>query len=150
MATVQQAWIDAAQAGCAGTIIPPSVVVSQFILESGWGAHMAAPNNPFGEKALPSQASETVRTREVNAAGQSYYIDAAFRAYPSLADAFASHAQHLATSAHYAAARACLPDVDAFCNALTGVYSTSPTYGATLIEIINAHNLTQYDTKETA
>lgn len=146
MATVDPAWITAAVAACEGSIIPPSVVVAQFILESGWGEHMPpGSNNPFGEKALPGQPSVTVRTREVNAAGQSYFINAPFRVFPSLTDAFVSHAVHLMTSKHYAPARACLPDVDGFCNALTGVYSTDPHYGATLISIINAHGLKQYD-----
>ena len=145
MVTIDPAVISAAQAACKGLPYPASIEIAQWAVESGWGQHYAAPFNPFGEKALPGQPSVTVRTREVNALGQSYYIDAPFRSYESLEDAFASHAQHMATSVHYAPARACLPDVEGFCNALTHVYSTDPNYGATLISIIHAHNLKAYD-----
>ena len=72
-------------------------------------------------------------------------IAASFAAYMSLVDAFDAHAALLANEPQYAPARACLPDVAAFCNALTGVYATDPTYGRLLNEIIADSNLTAYD-----
>lgn len=137
--------ISAAQAAMQATGIPASVQLAQWALESGWGAHMPhGSNNPFGIKAVEGQPSVEVPTREV-INGDWVTINAGFRAFPSLSDAFAAHADLLASRPQYAPARACLPDVAAFCNALTGVYATDPTYGRLLNEIIADSNLTAYD-----
>jgi flagellum-specific peptidoglycan hydrolase FlgJ len=83
--------------------------------------------------------------------GQRIATTAKFAAYLSLADAFTAHAKMLATGQYMAHARACLPDVHAFCMALGGgtpqhpAYSTDPNYGATLWSIIQSHQLTGYD-----
>lgn len=136
--------ITAAQVAAKATGIPASVQLAQWALESGWGAHMPpGSNNPFGIKAVEGQQSVIVPTHEfVN--GERVVIEAAFRAFPSLDDAFAEHAE-LLTHPQYEPARACLPDVAAFCNALTGVYATDPNYGKLLNEIIDGSDLTQYD-----
>ena len=146
MATVLPEWISAAQAAQAATGIPASVTLAQFVLESGWGAHIpAGSNNGFGIKALPGQAAVLEPTHEYKN-GALVQTEARFAVYDTLSDAFIEHDELLADSHYYAGARLHLPnDIDGFCNALTGVYSTSPTYGATLIELINEHNLTQYD-----
>lgn len=150
MATVQPEWIEAAQAAEAETGIPASVTLAQFILESGWGAHIPAnSNNAFGVKAVAGQPYVSEPTHEY-VGGRLIPTTANFAVYPTLADAFIEHDYLLATSSYYANARACLPNVDDFCNALTGVYSTSPAYGSTLIELIDEHNLTQYDKAQTA
>lgn len=137
--------IEAAQIAAKATGIPASVQLAQWALESGWGEHMPpGSNNPFGIKSLEGQQSVMVPTREfIN--GQFVNVEAAFRAFPSLDDAFAEHANLLANAPQYEPARACLPDVHAFCNALTGVYATDPNYGKLLNQIIDGSNLTQYD-----
>lgn len=137
--------IAAAQAAQAKWNIPASISIAQYGLESGWGARIPPGSfNYFGIKAVAGQPSVTVPTREV-INGQSVMINAAFRKFASTAEAFDLHAELLATSAHYAAARAALPDPYAFANALTGVYATDPNYGHLLGQIIRGDNLTQYD-----
>lgn len=137
--------VAAARAAQAKWKIPASISIAQYGLESGWGAHMPPEsNNPFGIKAVGARPSVTVGTTEY-IHGNAVRIPQAFAVFPSLAAAFDLHAQLLATSGHYALARAALPDVYAFANALTGVYATDPNYGHLLGQIIRGSNLTQYD-----
>jgi flagellum-specific peptidoglycan hydrolase FlgJ len=147
MASCPHDVIDAARAGQAATGIPASILLAQWALESAWGRDVPPGSmNPFGEKALPGQPSITAPTREWDKTAQRYIrIEAPFRKYDSLADAFLHHAQHLATSNHYAAARTKLPDPFAFADALTGIYATAPEYGRQLGRIMRVHDLTQYD-----
>lgn len=138
--------IAAAKAAQAKWHIPASVSLAQWALESGWGTHLpSGSNNPFGIKATAGQLSVTVPTREV-IHGKSVTINAAFRKFASIADAFDLHAKLLATGVPYSKARAALPDPIAFAHALTGVYATDPAYGKLLTEIIHGSNLTRYDT----
>lgn len=137
--------IQAAQAAQTKWGIPAAISIAQYGLESGWGAHIPpGSNNPFGIKALPGQPSSMTLTREV-VAGQNEVIHAGFRVFPSIADAFDAHAELLATAGCYAHARSLLPDVEAFANALTGVYATDPHYGQELCAIINGDGLARYD-----
>ena len=145
MTVVAPAAIAAAQMAEAQWHIPASVQIAQYGLESGWGAHMPpGSNNPFGIKALPGQPASATLTREV-IGGRDVVIHAGFRVFASITEAFDAHAELLATAGCYAHARSLLPDVDAFCNALTGVYATDPNYGAELIRIIQGDDLTRYD-----
>ena len=137
--------IAAAKAAQKTWKIPASISIAQYALESGWGAHMPpGSNNPFGIKALPGQPSVTVPTREF-VHGRYITIQAPFRAFASLAEAFDLHAKLLAQGRPYAAARMTLPDPEKFANALTGVYATDPHYGTSLIAIMRGSNLSQYD-----
>jgi flagellum-specific peptidoglycan hydrolase FlgJ len=138
--------VAAARGALAKWHIPASVSIAQWALESGRGAHMPpGSNNPFGIKAVAGQASVPVRTREVDKHGREYFINAPFRKFATIAEAFDEHGRLLATSAHYAAARATLPDADAFADALTGVYATDPHYGALLKSIMHGGNFHQFD-----
>ena len=137
--------VTAAQFAMEATDIPASVQLAQWALESGWGAHTPPnSNNPFGIKAVDGEPSVTVATHEF-IDGSMKIVNAAFASYASLAAAFTAHANLLANEPQYAPARACLPDVAAFCNALTGVYATDPNYGKFLNEIIDDSDLTAYD-----
>ena len=137
--------IAAAQASQRKWKIPASVTIAQYGDESGWGTHEPpGSNNGFGIKALPGQPYVMAMTSEWN--GEKYIREPQpFRKFATVADAFDAHAQLLATSHYYIVARAKLPDANAFANALTGVYATSPTYGADLIKLMQADNLYQYD-----
>ncbi|MGA0603199.1 glycoside hydrolase family 73 protein [Caulobacter sp. KR2-114] len=137
--------IAAARAAEGKWKIPASISLAQYGLESGWGQHMPPGSwNPFGIKALPGQPSVSVPTREF-VHGRYILVNAPFRAFASIADAFEHHARLLATGAPYARARSLLPNVEAFANALTGVYATDPHYGAELVAIIHGDELAQYD-----
>jgi kumamolisin len=137
--------ITAAQASQQKWGIPASITIAQWALESGWGKHMPPDsNNPFGIKAVDGQPFVEVPTHEyIN--GQMVVVQAKFRKFGSLAEAFDAHDQLLATSPYYAAARSFENDPTKFANALTGVYATDPNYGTLLNNIISGSNLMQYD-----
>jgi flagellum-specific peptidoglycan hydrolase FlgJ len=143
--------IAAAKAADAKWRIPASVLLAQWALESGWGKREPpGSNNPFGEKAPVGEPGVRAPTTE-DVGANVVHIDATFRAFMNVDDAFDFHAEHLATSHWFIPARASLPDVQKFCDALGGGtatrpnYSTSPTYGASLLAVIRDSNLRAYD-----
>jgi hypothetical protein len=143
--------IAAAQAAQAKWGIPAAISLAQYGIESGWGAHEPPGSfNGFGIKSVPGQPSVTVPTHEF-VGGRYIVINAAFAAYPSVAGAFNAHAELLATSHYYEAARAAIAggiteaSTDAFANALTGVYATAPNYGGSLIALMRSDNLYAYN-----
>lgn len=137
--------IAAARAAQAKHNVPASISIAQWAVESGWGQHMPpGSNNPFGMKARPGDRAVTVRTREQDHHGHDYFIEAAFRVFPSVAAAFDAHAELLCQPV-YAKARACLPNPDLFAQALTGVYATDRGYGRALVAVMHGANLYQYD-----
>jgi flagellum-specific peptidoglycan hydrolase FlgJ len=139
--------IAAAQSASRKWAIPASISLAQWALESGWGKHDLGACNFFGMKCRAGKNDPfvTLRTREVDRNGKTFFIDARFRKFASVEEAFDAHAQLLATAPVYSKARARLPDVAAFADALTGVYATDPKYGALLRSIIRGSDLTQYD-----
>ena len=134
--------ILAAQAAQVTYGIPASVQLAQWALESGWGRHVPGnSNNPFGYKAFPGQASIGVPTKEYQN-GEWITINAQFRVFPTLTAAFDAHAALLAQRPQYAPARACLPNVAAFCEEMGPVYATDPGYAHSLLAIIDDSDLT--------
>ncbi len=125
--------------------IPASVTIAQAALESAWGA--SAPGmNLFGIKADSSWKGAVVieHTHEI-IKGISMPVLAQFRAYKTWLGSLEDHAQFLLTNARYKPCFATTNALD-FCKQLQACgYSTSPTYGATLIELINEHNLLSFD-----
>lgn len=118
--------------------IPAAVTFAQWKLESASGAHMpAGSNNPFGIKATAGQPFVLSSTLE-SIHGHMTRVVAKFAKFASLTDAFDAHAKLLATSSHYAGARAHEDDPLAFANALTGIYATDPNYGSKLGSIIQS------------
>jgi len=103
-----------------------------------------ASNNPFGIKAAAGQPFVEAQTREV-VDGKDVIVVAKFRKFTSIHDAIDQHGRLLATAAPYAHARTLAGNPDAFADALTGVYATDPSYGATLKKFMSAYNLYQYD-----
>lgn len=137
-------FVNAARDSMAKWKIPASVTLAQWALESAWGKRDLGAFNYFGMKALPGQPSVTIPTHEV-IKGQRILIQAAFRKFASVEEAFDAHGKLLATAGVYAHARTFLPDPFKFGDALTGTYATDPHYGASLASIIRGSNLTQYD-----
>ena len=139
--------IAAARASQAKWGIPASVSLAQWAVESGWGKHSPG-NNPFGMKprAGRNDPQQMLMTREWSKARGNYYLPQPFRVFASIADAFEAHAELLATAKVYAKARAKLPDIGAFVDALTGVYATDPKYGQTLRAVMGGSaNLYAYN-----
>ena len=137
--------VKAAQASQASFRIPASVTLAQWALESDYGRRMPpGSNNPFGIKARPGEPSVGAGTTEFEG-GHQVFQRAAFRAFASLDEAFASHARLLATAAAYARARSVRSDPDRFADALTGVYATDPQYGQKLRSIMRTNDLYRFD-----
>ncbi|MGY2732392.1 glycoside hydrolase family 73 protein [Sphingomonas sp. UYP23] len=138
--------VAAAQASEKKYGIPASVTLAQFGLESSYGRRMPpGSNNPFGIKAKAGEPFVASRTREEDRNGNSYWVNARFRKFDSLAEAFDAHARLLATARPYAAARRKLPDTDAFADALTGTYATDHLYGSKLRGIIHGQGFDRFD-----
>ncbi|MBI1170222.1 hypothetical protein GC209_02380 [bacterium] len=137
--------IEGAQASERLWLVPTSVTLAQFILESGGGAHMPpGSNNPFGIKARAGEPFVDAMTWEV-VNGAKVRGSARFRKFTSFAEAFSQHGRLLATAAPYRAVMALRNDPMAFARALTGIYATDPSYGTKLTQLMTKYALTSYD-----
>ncbi len=136
-----------------------SIMIAQAILESGWGSSTLskAPNyNLFGIKGSYNGQSVTMRTAEQDSNGNVYYVDAAFRKYPSYAESFLDNAHVLKTTSFssgvYYYSGAWKSNTSSYKEAtayLTGRYATDVSYGTKLNNLIATYNLTQYDSAST-
>jgi hypothetical protein len=139
--------IKAAQASQRLWGVPASVTLAQWALESAYGNRMpAGSNNPFGIKAKAGQPSVMALTTEV-IGGKAVKVNAAFRVFDSLDEAFISHGKLLGTAGVYANARKFLNSPDGFADALTGVYATDPNYGELLKSIMRKNSLYNFDVR---
>ena len=127
--------------------VPASVTLAQCILESAWGTSQLSrrANNYFGVKSIQGQDYAEFTTREV-VSGRSVVELARFARYPSAIESFEAHAKLIAKIERYRPAMAVLPDVEKFCYQIQGCgYSTDPDYGMRLMDLIDYHELQQYD-----
>jgi flagellum-specific peptidoglycan hydrolase FlgJ len=148
--------VAAAQAAARKWGVPASVTLAQWADESGWGQHMPpGSNNPFGMKAPLNKAGVPLTpfvdsaTTEVEH-GVVVHIEAPFRKFVSLDEAFDAHAELLATAPVYAPAMRVKIDPVAFSRALVGRYATDPDYAKKLLAIMRGSDLYQYDVPPTA
>lgn len=133
-----------------------SVMIAQAILESDWGTSKLsiAPNyNLFGIKGTYNGQYVIMKTQEWSASQGWYWIDAKFRKYPSYKESLADNVKVLKTTSfspgNYYYSGAWKSNTKSYKDAttwLTGRYATAPGYGATLNNVIQTYNLTQYDT----
>lgn len=126
---------------------PPAlkpVAVAQFLLESNWGRSEMGARNYFGIKARPGEPFVMRKTHE-HLAGRDVQVDARFRAFRSMDECFAAHAELFFRTRGgreiYAAALSHPTDPIAFARALTGVYATDPLYGEKLVQIMRDRGL---------
>lgn len=151
MTTPPEAIVAAARTAQRKWRIPASISLAQWAIESGWGRHDLGCFNYFGMKApcdkegKPSCAYVTLRTREQDVHGHDFTVEAPFRRFTSMEEAFDCHARLLAEAACYAKARKALPDPDGFADALTGVYATDRGYGKALKAVMRGSDLYRYD-----
>ncbi|HEX5326134.1 MAG TPA: glucosaminidase domain-containing protein, partial [Acetobacteraceae bacterium] len=142
---VPPAVAEAAEASRQRWSVPASVTLAQWAVESAWGASMPpGSNNPFGIKATAKQPSVESPTREV-VNGETVTVNASFRVFDSIAQAFDDHGRLLATDPVYSAAMKQKDDPAAFADALTGVYATDPNYGFTLKWVMQNYGFSRYD-----
>jgi flagellum-specific peptidoglycan hydrolase FlgJ len=145
MAVFPPSTVDAAVKSATKWRIPASVTLAQWALESNYGIAMPpGSNNPFGIKARANEAYVTVKTQEfVN--GKYVTVEARFRRFASMVEAFDEHGRLLSTGVPYFRAQGVRNNADAFADALTGVYATDPHYGSKLKAIMKANDLYKYD-----
>lgn len=130
--------------------VPASITIAQAIVESDWGRSQLARehHNYFGIKAFGQHGSAgavTFPTVEYEG-GESIQVQAAFRAYGSLADSVADHQRFLLTNARYRAALAQRHDPAAFAAALQRAgYATDPAYASKLVRLMDRYDLYRYD-----
>lgn len=141
-------WLaPAAQAQCKCYDLPPSVLIAQGALESGWGKYKIGEFNIFGRKAVPGDKSIDVETQEYYD-GEWVTITAAFKDYDNLLQACDDWCILITQEPCYAEAWAAwynTHDIDSFVNKLGPVYATDPDYARKVLQTIRANNLTQYD-----
>ena len=137
---------DAALDGWRQYGVLPSVTAAQAILESAWGQSALATqgHNLFGIKGSYNGQSITMRTAEYGAGGY-YYINDAFRKYPSNYESVVDHGRFLATNSRYrnllwkkdyAVVTQYLHDDG---------YATDPKYASSLNNVIRTYNLDAWD-----
>lgn len=141
----------AAQACQRATGIPASFTIAQAALESSWGAK-APGNNLFGIQADKAWKGATIdfATHEEYVKGVKTPVIGHFRAYPDWSASLLDHAQFFLKNPRY---KACFQEVTGhgWCLAAARAgYATDKTYADKLIGVINARNLTRFDTPAAA
>ena len=124
----------------------PSVTAAQAILESAWGQSALATqgHNLFGIKGSYNGQSITMRTAEYGNGGY-YYINDAFRKYPSNYESIVDHGRFLATNSRYNNLL-WKKDYTVVTQYLhTDGYATDPKYSSSLNNVIRTYNLDAWD-----
>ncbi len=137
---------DAALDGWRQFGVLPSVTAAQAILESAWGQSGLATkgHNLFGIKGSYNGQSIIMRTAEYGAGGY-YYINDAFRKYPSNYESVVDHGRFLATNSRYHNLL-WKKDYAVVTNYLhTDGYATDPSYASSLNNVIRTYNLDAWD-----
>ena len=91
-----------------------------------------------------------MKTWEDDGSGNTYQIDAAFRAYGSYAESLYDYAAVLSSSTYAGVWKSNTSSYQDATAALTGLYATDSNYAAKLNNIIATYNLTAYDTASAA
>lgn len=157
--TNQQAFIQQvgpmAQEVAGANDLYASVMIAQAILESGWGQSTLTTlaNNMFGIKGSYNGQFVEMQTMEDDGNGNLYPIIAKFRKYPSLKESFQDNAHVLRTTSfspgvffYHGAWKSNTNSYRDATQWLQGRYATDTSYASKLNNLIETHNLTQYDT----
>lgn len=129
------------------TGVPASFTLAQALIESGRGESALTRKalNFFGIKGEGPAGYVLMNTREENAQGQSYYIEAKFAKYNTAAECFVEHGQ-IFLKPRYAPAMAVKTDARAFARQVQACgYATAHNYADVLIGVINRYALTRFD-----
>jgi flagellum-specific peptidoglycan hydrolase FlgJ len=126
-----------------------SITIAQAAVESSWGESELTlnANNLFGIKADPSWTGPSfkIMTGEY-VDGHEIMVPASFRQYASWQESINDHAAFLLGNPRYAAVLHA-KNAASYAIALQSCgYSTNPGYAKLLMEIINFHDLTSFDT----
>lgn len=141
-------WLaPSAVAQCKPYNLPPSVVIAQGALESGWGKYVIGNYNFFGRKWNGTGAYIEVPTQEYYNGEWVTEVDK-FQDYPDLLHAIDDWCILITQEPAYSYAWSVwcnTHDVAQFVYALGPVYATDPNYAHNVMSTINANDLTQYD-----
>lgn len=137
--------------------VHPLAIVAQAALETGWGRHLprrpdgSSSFNFFGIKAGSDWAGTRVSRRTMEFSDGALRRETAqFRAYDSMAEAFADYARLLKHDPRYRAALSAGPDAARFADRLqAGGYATDPDYGDKIRAILK-NPVLQQATKDAA
>lgn len=129
-----------------------SIIMGQACLESNFGKSGLATKgkNLFGIKGTYKGKSVTMRTAEQNSKGQVYYVDAAFRKYPSWYESMEDHADLFLNGVSWNRNlyRAVIGERD-YKKAARAIqdagYATDVNYANKVINVIEQYNLNAYD-----
>lgn len=126
--------------------IPPSVIMGQAVLESGWGTSRLAKeyNNLFGIKGS-GNSTVKVNTFERTAKNKRYRHTAYFRVFENRQAAIVYHGNLLAKDRRYSTARKYRHDWRAFMIEAAPYYASSPEYNSQLFSIITNYKLDRWD-----
>lgn len=127
---------SAAAAAIKAGNIPPELTVSQWALESGWGAHQPG-NNPFGIKARPGEPFTRKMTTEF-IKGKRVHLEQDFASFPTLADAFARHNDLIRNGVPYHQAMVQYQvdgDIPALIRGVAERYATDPDYADKILRM---------------
>jgi hypothetical protein len=124
--------------------VPASVSIAMAVLESSWGQAPLARDhfNVFSIKGKGPAGSVTMREEGGNLSPGG---TTAYRKYNDASEAVHEHARLFASSDQYAGVMTHKARPEDFARALTGVYSTMPNYGTTLIRIMQQFELSRFD-----
>jgi flagellum-specific peptidoglycan hydrolase FlgJ len=136
--------VAAAQGAALKYDVFASVSIGQYALESRWGALCTGKFNFFGIKATPSQPGTLCWTHEV-VNGRTIAVQARFRDFADLQQAFEYHAALIALDHRYASAMAHKGDLNLFVRCMAPIYATDPDYATNLLNLIKEDGLTRYD-----
>ena len=124
----------------------PSVTAAQAILESAWGKSALATegHNLFGIKGSYNGQSIVMRTAEYGSGGY-YYINDAFRRYPSNYESVVDHGRFLATNSRYHNLLWQRNYAVVTNDLRADGYATAPTYASSLNNVIRTYGLDSWD-----
>jgi len=126
--------------------LPPSIILAQAVLESGWGRSQLAINhhNLFGIKAGTKQSGVTLPTLEATAKGVAIR-EARFRQFESVTASIQAHGTLLSTDARYENARQYSGNWRQFLAELSKVYASDPQYAGHITQIVTLYGLDRWD-----
>lgn len=130
--------------------IPPSIILAQSILESGWGESGLSvnANNYFGIKADSSWKGEVYNadTHEYYN-GQLTFTNADFRAYKTPYGSFKDHSNFLKENPRYSELfKLSKTDYQGWAKGLKAAgYATSLTYDDKIINLVEQYQLNKFD-----
>jgi len=126
--------------------VPPSIILAQAVLESGWGRSALATkhHNLFGVKATQGASSVAYPTLEYGIRGVQI-VNARFRSYGSVEEAMEHHGRLLSRSERYSKAMTHNGNWRQFLADLAPIYASDPAYAGRITQLISRYDLDRWD-----